>query len=169
MWILLTVDSPMWDKWSKWNLHQMFVIWTNNVRATEYRLNPTFAKKTKLWLSNNNMNGYVLKSYQYFTCAEEFQSDLMIMQITNNEMGTFSALLSLCQGYPPVTGGFLWQRPVTRSFDFFYLPLNKRLTKQPGRQWFETHSCFLWPHCSATRTIINGDKINTYIRFRLEI
>ena len=32
---------------------------------------------------------------------------------------TFSALLDLCQGKSPVSGGFLSQRPVTRSFVFF--------------------------------------------------
>ena len=42
-------------------------------------------------------------------------------------METFSiALLNICEGNPPVTGGFLSQRPVTRSFDvFFDLRLNK--------------------------------------------
>ena len=41
-------------------------------------------------------------------------------------METFSALLALCAGNSPVTGEFLAQRPVTRSFDgFFYRRLNK--------------------------------------------
>ena len=31
-------------------------------------------------------------------------------------METFSAVLVLCGGNPPVTGGFPLQRPVTRSF-----------------------------------------------------
>ena len=37
-----------------------------------------------------------------------------------HQMGTFSALLALCEGNPPVTGGFPSQRPVTRSFDVFF-------------------------------------------------
>ena len=41
-------------------------------------------------------------------------------------METFSALLALCEGNPPVTGGFPSQRPVTRSFDVFF-DLNIRL------------------------------------------
>ena len=60
--------------------------------------------------------------------------------LLRHQMGTFSALLALCEGNPPVTGGFPSQRPVTRSFDFFYLCLNKRLSKQSRRQWFETPS-----------------------------
>ena len=45
------------------------------------------------------------------------------------------------------------QRPVTRSFDvFFDLRLNKRLSKQSKRRWFETSSCSLWRHCDENLT-----------------
>ena len=38
-------------------------------------------------------------------------------------------------------------RPVTWSFDIFFdLRLNKRLSKQPRRLWFETPSHSLWRH-----------------------
>ena len=56
-----------------------------------------------------------------------------------HQMETFSALLALCEGNPPVTGGFPPQRPVTRSFDVFF-DLNKRLSKQSRCRWFETQS-----------------------------
>ena len=47
------------------------------------------------------------------------------------KIDTFSALLAICAGNSPVTGEFLAQRPVTRSFDvFFDLRLNKQLRKQ---------------------------------------
>ena len=36
-------------------------------------------------------------------------------------METFSALLALCEGNPPVTGGFPSQVPVPRSFDVFLI------------------------------------------------
>ena len=46
-------------------------------------------------------------------------------------METVSALLAICAGNSPVTGEFPAQRPVTRSFAFFFdLRLNKRLSKQ---------------------------------------
>ena len=46
-------------------------------------------------------------------------------------MDTFSVLLALCAGNSPVTREFPAQRPVTRTFDFFFdLRLNKRLSKQ---------------------------------------
>ena len=64
-----------------------------------------------------------------------------------NQMETFPALLALCAGNSPVTGEFPSQKPVTRSFDvFFDLCLNKRLSKQSWRWWFETPSRSLWRH-----------------------
>ena len=64
-------------------------------------------------------------------------------------METFSVLLTLCAGNPPVTSGwFTSQRPVTRSFDVFLdLRLNKLFSKQTRRRWFETPSRWLWRHC----------------------
>ena len=60
---------------------------------------------------------------------------------------TFSMLMTLCEGNPPVTGAFPLQRPVTRSFDvFFALRLNKRLKKQLRRRWLQTPSYTLWHH-----------------------
>ena len=64
-----------------------------------------------------------------------------------HQMETFSALLALCEGNSLVTGEFLPQRPVTRIFNIFFdLRLNKRLSKQPRCQWFETPSRPLWHH-----------------------
>ena len=65
-------------------------------------------------------------------------------------MEIFSALRALCDGNPPVTGGFPSQRPVTRSFGvFFDLRLNKLLRRQSRRRWFETPSPSLWRHCNV--------------------
>ena len=67
-----------------------------------------------------------------------------------HQMETLSAWLVLCEGNPPVTGGFPLQRPVTRSFGvFFDLRLNKRLSKQSRRLWFETPSRSLLHHCNG--------------------
>ena len=55
-----------------------------------------------------------------------------------HQMETFSTLLAICAGNSPVTGEFHTQRPVTWSFDFFYLRLNRRLNKQSWGWWFET-------------------------------
>ena len=46
-------------------------------------------------------------------------------------------------------GEFPTQRPVTRSFDFFFdLRLNKRLSKQSSSWWFETPPWSLWRQCN---------------------
>ena len=67
-------------------------------------------------------------------------------------METFSALLALCGGNSPATDEFPAQRPVTRSYDvFFDLRLNKRLSKQSRRRWFETPSRPLRCHCNVQR------------------
>ena len=74
-----------------------------------------------------------------------------------HQMETFSALPALCEGNLLLTGGFPSQRPVTRSFDaFFDLRLNKRLSKQSRRRWFETPSRSLWRHRNYTRTGQSG-------------
>ena len=62
-------------------------------------------------------------------------------------METFSALQTLCAGNSPVTVEFPTPRPVTLSSDVFSdLRLNKRLSKQSWRWWFETPLCSLWRH-----------------------
>ena len=71
-------------------------------------------------------------------------------------METFSALLAICAGNSPVSGEFPSQRPVTRSFDvFFYLLLNKRLSKQPRGWCFETPSWSLWRHCNGVKLTLS--------------
>ena len=60
-------------------------------------------------------------------------------------------------GKSPVTGEFPSHRPVTRSFHvFFDLRLNKRLSKQSRRRWFETPSRSLWRHCNV---VPNSDPV----------
>ena len=81
-----------------------------------------------------------------------------------NQMETFFALLALCEGNPPVTSGFLTQRPVTRGFDvFFDLCLNKRLSKHSRHRWFETPSRSLWRHCSVDDSPYSAMMNNTLI------
>ena len=72
---------------------------------------------------------------------------------------TFSELLALCEVNPPVTGGFLSQKPVMRSFGVFVdLRLNKRMSKQSKRRWFEMPLRSVWRHC----TVLCAFNNNTY-------
>ena len=78
-----------------------------------------------------------------------------------HQMETFSALLALCAGNSPVAGEFPSQRPVTRSFDvFFDLRLNKRLSKQSRRWWFETPSRSLWLNCNEPSAFHMNRRLN---------
>ena len=66
----------------------------------------------------------------------------------HHHMKTFSALLTLCEGNPPVTGGFPHKSQWRGALMSFYLRLNKWLSKESRRQWFEAPSCSLWRHCN---------------------
>ena len=74
------------------------------------------------------------------------------LQWCRHQMRTFSASLAICEGNPPVTGGFPSQRPLRPCFDVFYdlCPKKKRLSKHWRRRWFETPLRSLWHHCNAT-------------------
>ena len=56
-----------------------------------------------------------------------------LMTWRRHQMETFSVLLAVCEGNPPVTGGSPSQRPVTRSLDVFL-----SLPEQTVRQTIET-------------------------------
>ena len=68
-----------------------------------------------------------------------------------HQMKTFFALLVLFEVNPPVTDGFSSQRPVTQIFNVFF-DLDKRLSKQLRRRWFETLLCSLCHHCKGQAT-----------------
>ena len=70
-----------------------------------------------------------------------------IMMTSSN--GNIFCVLALCAGNSSVICEIFVQRPVMRSFDYFFdVRLNKRLSKQSWGWWFETPSCSLWRHCN---------------------
>ena len=70
--------------------------------------------------------------------------------MTTPSNGNIFRVTDLCKGNPLVNGGFSFQRPIKRSFDvFFDLRLNKLLSKQSRRRWFETPSRSLKRLCDA--------------------
>ena len=83
-----------------------------------------------------------------------------------HKMEAFSALLALCVGNPAATHGFPSHRPVKRSFDvLFELRLNKRLSKNSWRRWFETSSRPLWRHCNGNPRCQMYDDRSTQMDF----
>ena len=89
-----------------------------------------------------------------FTLEREYIEQILLHRWTGYIMMTSSngnifRITGLCARNSPVSSEFPSQRPVTLSFDvFFDLVLNKRLSKQSRRQWFETPSHLLCRHCN---------------------
>ena len=86
-------------------------------------------------------------NYHSFMCkVEQGITRPSLYNITwwSHQMEPFSALLALCEGNTPVTGGLPSEKPVTRSLDVFFAPrLIKRFSKQSRRRWFDTLLCSL--------------------------
>ena len=61
----------------------------------------------------------------------------------SRQIETFPALLALCAGNSPHKGQ--WRE----AFMFFLICLNKRLSKQSWRRWFDTPWRSLWRPCNA--------------------
>ena len=77
---------------------------------------------------------------------------MFIMMTSSN--GNFLRVTGHLCGNSPATGEFPSQRPVTQSFDvFFILRLNNRLSKQSWGWGFETPSCSLRRHCNDVMVI----------------
>ena len=93
----------------------------------DLRLNKRLSKKTRswwfetlswsLWRHCNGVAKHCLRDVKY-------QNDEKTLHYCVTKWKHFPRYW-LCEGNPPVTGGFPSQRPVTRSFDVFsHLPLN---------------------------------------------
>ena len=100
-----------------------------------------------------------------------------------HQMETFCTLLAICAGNSPVPGEFPAQRPVTRSFNvFFYLRLNKRLSKESSGWWLEmlprpllghsnqtmyklwTKPCTSWFGCSTQKLVLYQKHISNFVK-----
>ena len=110
---------------------------------------------SKLWYLPNVFVKcrWISEMYSKSILANETIKEVRFISRWHYQIETFSALLALCRE-PSVTGEFPPERPKTRRFDVFYLRLNKRLSKQSIRRWFETSSPSLWRHCNVVSTCL---------------
>ena len=102
-----------------------------------------------LYSVGNNFATTTIYYYYYhvFLPLEWGNGGLGGLDRTSSSNGNIFRVTGHLCGNSPITGEFPALRPVTRSFDvFFDLRLNKRLSKQSGRWWFETLSRPLWRH-----------------------
>ena len=149
-----------------WNGNVIVVINTFRPRQNGYRrhsqmncplLNPVLFQHSNIYLAT----GYkfcVMRVTNYWThtkvspICHHMMTTLEVSSMTwwRHQIETFSALLAICAGNSPVPGEF---PAVTPSFHvFFELCLNKPLSKQSWRWWFETLSHPLWRHCNGQYT-----------------
>ena len=144
-------------RWYIFHAYAMFSFLTNRViletdhSVLVYRRNP----------DNVPCFGTIFKGMSYCQPSVPKLIEVPWFHISwwRHQIETFSVFLALCAGNSPVTGEFPSQRPMTRSFGvFFYLRLNKQLSKQSRHRWFETPSRSLLRHCNvnvslASRTL----------------
>ena len=118
--------------------------------------------KRGVWMSRNiqdrlkHRNGKIRTKVRLWTHKRRASQGVSVMctlekkdhDMKTSSNGNIFRITGPLWGDPPVTGGFSSQRPVMRCFDVFFDPrLNKRLSKQTRRPWFETPSRQLWRHC----------------------
>ena len=85
--------------------------------------------------------------YFYITINIQFTIDNRICMMTSSNGNIFRVTGPLCGEFT----GHRWI-PHTKASDvehFFYLRLNKRLSKQPWGWWFETPLWSLWRQCNG--------------------
>ena len=124
---LTDINYTVFAIWDGFHLEKRHCPWGNP--ATSCVSNP---------LLNDSCTGYI-----WIQKLLEISRNMLTRWRHQTE--TLSALLALCDGNPPVTGGFPSQRPLTRTFDVFVdLRLCKRLSKRPRHRWFKTPSHSLW-------------------------
>ena len=86
------------------------------------------------------------------SCQSNFKAK---QYMTTSSNGNISRVTGPLWETSPVTGEFPAQRPVTHSIDvFFYLHLNKWLSKHSWGWWFETPSHSLGRHCNEMKLSI---------------
>ena len=138
-----TYDGLSWDGCIyPWWRHQMETFSPLLARARHFPL-PDGPGQVKLQVGQVDLNRFFL-----FISYKQMEELQISRSRASDDFEKRQALLALCEGNQPVTGGFPSQRPVTRSFEvFFDVRLNKRLNKQSRCRWFERPLCSLWRHC----------------------
>ena len=116
-----TKQYPLHIRWQSWDTPKTSIsfVWISWFRVFAY-CSADYSDFSNGCL----MFVYTLALINRFTY--KIQLNVIIYAWWRHQMETFSTLLAICAGNSPVTGEFLAQRPVTRSFDvFFDLHLNK--------------------------------------------
>ena len=141
-----------------WRHHDLYLCYISRHAVAVFK-RYVFRKPNQTWIILESLITDLVRSS---SSSSTTMAGTMTITIAwwRHQMETFSALLAIWAGNSPVTVEFPSQRPVTRSFDvFFDLHLNKRLSKQAKRRWFEKPSRLLWHHCNGDA---NNNNMPTY-------
>ena len=151
------MDSP--HKWPAiWKTFDLYLCYISRHTVAVFK-RYVFRKPNQTW---NILDSLITDLVRSSPSSSTSMVGTMTITIAwwRHQMETFSALLAIWAGNSPATVEFPSQRPVTRSFDvFFDLHLNKRLSKQAKRRWFEKPSRLLWHHCNGDA---NNNNMPTY-------
>ena len=151
-WTQITVVDLIW-KWISYRLHMfvpLFLTHRNKVAWTSFKLNG----KTVVGICGSSM--------KIISHGHQVSNDMLILKIHDDvikwqHFPRYWSFVgeSIGDRWIPLT------KPMTQSFDvFFDLHLNKLLSKQSGRRWFETPSRFLWRHCNINDVLCVTRLIN---------
>ena len=114
----------------------------------------TYCNMCAGWLVLQTMTRWsLLPSAKTVNNSDERTREFMV---TSSNGNVFLATGPLC-GELTGPGEFHTQRPVARKFHvFFDLRLDKRLSRQSRRRWFEMQLSILWRHCNVYDYVHNG-------------
>ena len=145
----ITKSSPPWMKWQPFHKRYLQMHFREcNVLYFDWNFIEAFSLGSN-WQYLSIGWDYSAPSHWEEPALERAGSE-NVQSWWRHQMETYSALLAICAGNSPATGEFPAQRPVTRSFDvFFVLRLFKRLNKQSRGWWFEKPSRPLWRHSTV--------------------
>ena len=99
--------------------------------VNDIRCYKSFSRMKQLWIS----------------LRPDYPRTSMYRSWWRHQMETFSALLALCEGNSPVTGGFPSQRPVTRSSDVLWSAPEQTVEQTVETPMILYPSRSLWRHC----------------------
>ena len=107
----------------------------------------SYISQSIVWIKSTTLGccDFTQQHFILLPCRVSLQQFLWNIMTTSN--GNIFRVTGPLRGES--TSGFPSQRPVRRSVaDFLNLHLNKWLSKQSRRRWFEMPSRSLWRHCN---------------------
>ena len=120
--------------------------WSYNFKSSQQGLHKT--QFCRFYVALNTDHNLV--RIRWIHGCDDYCSSWCVRTMMTSSNGNISPSLPLCEGNhrsqvdSPHKGK--WRKAL--MFSFFDLRLNKRLSKQSRRRWFETPSHPLWCHCN---------------------